>query len=119
MKNNLTFVRLQKEEQKLLKNPLAHAVIRRKGALNFHFVLLGLDGDYSGGYYHGVLELAEDYPFSPPKLKFYTPSGRFEVDTPICTTFTNFHRETWSTAWNVESMVLATISFMQSEVHRH
>jgi ubiquitin-conjugating enzyme E2 J2 len=90
--------------------------VRRKGALNFHFCLFGLDGDYSGGYYHGILELPEDYPFSPPKLKFFTPSGRFEVDTPICTTFTNFHKETWSTAWNVETMVLATISFMQSEV---
>lgn len=84
--------------------------------LNFHFVLFGLDGDYAGGFYHGVLELPSDYPFSPPKLKFFTPSGRFETDTPICTTFTNFHKESWSTAWNVETLVLATISFMQSEV---
>jgi ubiquitin-conjugating enzyme E2 J2 len=116
MSSNLTFVRLQKEELRLSKNPIKNAVVKRKGVLNFHFVLFDLDGDYTGGYYHGVLELPTDYPFSPPKLKFFTPSGRFEVDTPICTTFTNFHKESWSTAWNVETLVHATISFMQSEV---
>ena len=35
---------------------------------------------------------------------------------PICTTFTNYHKESWSTAWNVETMILATISFFQSTV---
>lgn len=115
MSSNLTYTRLQKEENKLLKDPIKNAIVRRKGTYDFHFLLHGLDGDYSGGYYHGALELPTDYPFSPPKLKFFTPSGRFEVNTNICTTFTNFHKETWSTAWNVETMVIGTLSFMQSE----
>jgi ubiquitin-conjugating enzyme E2 J2 len=46
---------------------------------------------------------------------FFTPSGRFEVSKPICTTFTNFHKESWTSGWNVRTMVLATISFMTSE----
>lgn len=36
--------------------------------------------------------LPEDYPFSPPKLRFFTPNGRFETNKDICTTFTNFHK---------------------------
>jgi ubiquitin-conjugating enzyme E2 J2 len=89
---NITLARLNKEEFRMSKNPIKNAIVKRKGILNFYFVLFGLDGDYAGGYYYGVLELPEDYPFSPPKLKFFTPSGRFETDTAICTTFTNYHR---------------------------
>jgi hypothetical protein len=43
---NLTIVRLEKEEQKILKNPIKNCLIRRKGALHFHFCIYGLDGDY-------------------------------------------------------------------------
>lgn len=85
-------IRLMKEEQQLLKDPIQLAVVRRRGHSEFHFCLFGLDGDYQGGYYHGVLVLPEDYPFAPPQLKFFTPSGYFEVDTRVCTTFTDYHR---------------------------
>jgi ubiquitin-conjugating enzyme E2 J2 len=89
--------------------------VAREGVLNFHFCLHGLDGAYAGGFYHGVLQLSEEYPFAPPQLQFFTPSGRFEVNKPICTTFTNFHKESWASSWNVRTMILATISFMNSE----
>lgn len=46
---------MQKEENKLLKDPIKNAIVRRKGTYDFHFLLHGLEGDYSGGYYHGVL----------------------------------------------------------------
>jgi ubiquitin-conjugating enzyme E2 J2 len=89
--------------------------VAREGVLNFHFCIYGLDGAYAGGFYHGLLQLSEEYPFAPPKLLFFTPSGRFEVNKPICTSFTNYHKETWASTWNVRTMVLATISFMNSE----
>lgn len=108
-------IRVNKEEQSLLKDPIDMAVVRRKN-LEFHFCLFGLDGDYEGGFYHGALILPEDYPFSPPELRFYTPSGYFETNKAICTTFTNYHRETWSALWNVESMVHGVISFILAGV---
>ena len=111
----LVLVRLEKEERKLREDPLEQAWVAREGVLNFHFCLHGLSAPYEGGYYHGVIRLSEDYPFSPPTLSFFTPSGRFETNKNICTTFTNFHRETWSSAWSVRSMILATISFMMEE----
>lgn len=105
-----------REEQQLQKDPIEFAVVRRKDNLKFHFCLFGLDDDYRSGYYHGVLILPEEYPFSPPELRFFTPSGYFETDKAICTTFTNYHKETWSALWSVESMVLGTISFMLAGV---
>lgn len=78
MKNrNLTLARLNKEEKSLDNEPIQNVLVKRKGVLNFHFCIYNLDGVYQGGFYHGVLELAEDYPFSPPKIKFFTPSGRY------------------------------------------
>jgi len=32
----------------------------------------------------------------PPDIKMMTPNGRFEVGKKICTTFTSFHKESWS-----------------------
>ena len=34
---------------------------------------------------------------------------------PICTSFTNYHQESWTSAWNVRTLILATISFMYSD----
>jgi len=44
----------------------------------------------------------------------YTPNGRYEVNMAICTSFTNYHQESWTSAWNVRSLIQATISFMHS-----
>ena len=107
--------RLEKEEQQLINDPIANALVKREGVLNFHFVIYNLEGEYKGGFYHGLLELHENYPFAAPKLIFYTPSGRFDVNLPICTSFTNYHQESWTSAWNVRTLILATISFMYSE----
>jgi ubiquitin-conjugating enzyme E2 J1 len=46
---------------------------------------------------------------------FFTPSGRFEVNTKICLSFTNYHPEYWQPAWTIESILLAIVSFMPVE----
>ena len=89
-------------------------MVSKTDFLTFHFCLYGLEEDFSSGFYHGVLQLAEDYPFSPPKIWFLTENGRFEVGKPICTTFTHYHKETWSSSWNIKTILTALISFMYS-----
>jgi ubiquitin-conjugating enzyme E2 J2 len=37
------------------------------------------DSPYAGGEYHGVLLFTSNYPFAPPGIKMFTPSGRFQV----------------------------------------
>lgn len=49
-----------------------------------------------GGFYHGIVDFPSEYPFKPPQIKMYTPSGRFEVDRPLCLSMTNFHPESWN-----------------------
>jgi ubiquitin-conjugating enzyme E2 J2 len=81
--------------------------------LRWHFVILGPDGTpYEGGVYHGLMIFPTTYPRSPPEFRMLTPSGRFEVNKPLCLSMSNFHPETWSPAWSVATMLLGLLSFM-------
>ena len=59
--------------------------------------------------------MPRDYPFKPPRILMLTPSGRFEVNKPICTSFSDYHPESWDPSWSVQTIVLGLISFMLSE----
>lgn len=115
MNKKITEIRIQKEWQSLEKEPITSVIVKRDEPLCFHFVFYNLEEEYKQGFYHGVLELPEDYPFSPPKIKFLTNNGRFLVDKSICTTFTHYHKETWSSSWNIRTILTAMISFMYSD----
>eukprot|EP00770_Monocercomonoides_exilis_P001215 MONOS_1207.1-p1 / transcript=MONOS_1207.1 / gene=MONOS_1207 / organism=Monocercomonoides_exilis_PA203 / gene_product=Ubiquitin-conjugating enzyme 6 A (Ubc6A) / transcript_product=Ubiquitin-conjugating enzyme 6 A (Ubc6A) / location=Mono_scaffold00020:175306-176049(+) / protein_length=196 / sequence_SO=supercontig / SO=protein_coding / is_pseudo=false len=65
----------------------------------------------------GVLKFPQNYPFAGPEIQMFTPSGRFETNTPICTSMSNFHPESWSTTWSVSSILVGLVSFMAEESH--
>ncbi len=112
-------LRLQKEYRKLAARQNYDnfiAVPEESNIFNWHFLIFGLkDCDYEGGYYHGKITFPAEYPMKPPQIMFFTPQGRFKTNTPICTSFSNFHPETWNPLWGVESIVIGMISFMLTE----
>lgn len=114
MNKKITMVRLSKEEEALKTDPIPQAAVVRESCFCFHFCLFHLEDDFAGGFYHGIIDLPEDYPFSPPKIRFLTENGRFEVNKHICTTFTHYHKETWSSSWSIKTILTALISFMYS-----
>lgn len=40
-----------------------------------------------------------------------TPSGRFELNTKICISFTNYHEELWQPAWGVRTAIIGLQGF--------
>lgn len=44
-----------------------------------------------------------------------TPSGRFEPGMRICLSISDYHPESWNPAWKTESILIALISFMNSD----
>ncbi|KAF8630073.1 hypothetical protein AX15_003130 [Amanita polypyramis BW_CC] len=40
-----------------------------------------------------------------------TPNGRFELNTKICISFTNYHEELWQPAWGVRTAILGLQGF--------
>uniref|UniRef100_A0A1J3DKW0 Ubiquitin-conjugating enzyme E2 32 n=1 Tax=Noccaea caerulescens TaxID=107243 RepID=A0A1J3DKW0_NOCCA len=70
--------------------------------------------EFEGGIYHGRIQLPSDYPFKPPSFMLLTPSGRFEINTKICLSISNYHPEHWQPSWSVRTALMALIAFMPS-----
>jgi len=71
-----------------------------------------VDTPYVGGHYHGKLIFPPDYPYKPPAIMLLTPNGRFNTNTRLCLSMSDFHPETWVPAWSVASILNGVLSFM-------
>lgn len=110
--------RLQKEYASLAKSPPPFVLARpyESNLLECHFIMRGPDDSpYAGGEYHGVLLFTANYPFAPPGIKMFTPSGRFQPDRKICSSFSDFHPGSWNPAWSVSTILTGLLSFMLSD----
>lgn len=85
-----------------------------KSMLTWHYVLhdLPLSSPYYGGVFWGKLVFPKEYPLKPPAIYMHTPSGRFETNTRLCLSMSDFHPESWNPSWRVESILLGLVSFM-------
>ncbi|KAG6902491.1 hypothetical protein C0995_016068 [Termitomyces sp. Mi166 len=110
--------RLTKEYVSMQKEPppFVWAVPDEKNILTWNYIIRGPpDSPYAGGEYHGVLLFPSEYPFKPPGIKMYTPSGRFHPDRKICFSMSDFHPGTWNPAWSVATILTGLLSFMLSD----
>eukprot|EP01083_Nonionella_stella_P011435 32504_1 len=110
--------RLKKELKKLKKDPNQYfeTIPLKDDIRTWHYVLKGPSGsDYFHGYYHGVLKFPSDYPYKPPSIMLFTPNGRFQINTKICLSNSDFHPESWSPFWSVSNILTGFVSFMTEE----
>ncbi|KAL3069768.1 hypothetical protein niasHS_016002 [Heterodera schachtii] len=107
--------RLKKDYQKLIRDPVPYAIAAPlpSNILEWHYVVSGApDTPYEGGYYHGKLIFPQDFPFRPPAIYMITPSGRFQTNTRLCLSISDFHPDTWNPSWSVSTIIMGLISFM-------
>ena len=100
--SNLSLKRIQKEYQKMIKDPSPsyYAAPIKDDMFCWHFTIKGpKETEFEGGIYHGVIKLPMTYPNSPPSVMFLTPSGRFETNKDVCLSMTQYHKEEWQAAW--------------------
>jgi len=103
------------ELKELMQNPdpMFHATYVEDNLYDWHFTIRGaVDSEFEGGLYHGRIVLPAEYPFKPPDIYFFTPSGRFETNTKICLSISGFHPKTWQPSWGLRTILTATIAFM-------
>ncbi|KAJ2751256.1 Ubiquitin-conjugating enzyme E2 6 [Coemansia nantahalensis] len=118
MASKAAFKRLTKEYKAMQTNPPPFITAKPLEAniLEWHYVLRGPpDTAYEGGEYHGRLRFPADYPYKPPAIQMITPSGRFQTNTNICMSMSNFHPDTWNPAWSVSTILSGMLSFMVEE----
>jgi len=115
MASQQALIRLRKEFQRLSKQPLpfVEAQPLESNLLDWHYVITGPPGTvYEGGCYHGMIVFPTEYPFRPPSILMLTPSGRFETNTRLCLSMSDYHPETWNPMWSVSSIITGLLSFM-------
>ena len=79
----------------------------------WYFLIYDLkETPFEDGEYFGKILLDSNYPIKPPDFIFLTPNGRFETNRKICTSFSGFHPEMYSSTWNIQSLMQGVISFM-------
>jgi len=112
------YKRLTKEYINIQKSPPAYLFARplESNILEWHYVLKGPpETPYFGGEYHGKLVFPSDYPFKPPSIRMITPNGRFQVDTRLCLSMSDFHPGTWNPSWSVSTILNGLLSFMSQD----
>ena len=84
--------------------------------MTWHFTFKGLQGTvYEGGIYHGYFKISNEYPITPPDFYFLNENGRYTINKKICTNFTSYHKESWTPAWTIATMLKAIIAHFETE----
>ena len=107
--------RLNRDFKLLLSDPIPgiDVALNEDNILDWHFVLHGKkDTLYENGVYHGKLVFPLTFPFSPPKILFLTPNGRFRVNERICFSLSDYHPEEWKPAYTVTAVLRGIYDFM-------
>ncbi|CAI5441161.1 unnamed protein product [Caenorhabditis angaria] len=108
-------MRLKKDYQRLLKEPVPfmQAAPLDSNILEWRYIIYGAPKTpYEGGIYHGKLVFPKDFPFKPPSIYMITPSGRFQTNTRLCLSISDYHPDTWNPAWTVSTIITGLMSFM-------
>ncbi|KIM48858.1 hypothetical protein M413DRAFT_438033, partial [Hebeloma cylindrosporum] len=113
-KNNSAVKRIMQEARELANDPCTDysAGPLEDDIFEWHCTLRGPAGtEFEGGLYHFRILLPAEYPFRPPSIMILTPNGRFELNTKICISFTNYHEELWQPAWGVRTAIIGLQGF--------
>eukprot|EP00656_Telonema_subtile_P034634 TRINITY_DN3869_c0_g1_i3.p1 TRINITY_DN3869_c0_g1~~TRINITY_DN3869_c0_g1_i3.p1 ORF type:complete len:133 (-),score=10.92 TRINITY_DN3869_c0_g1_i3:424-822(-) len=100
--------KLSKELAKLRREPLPGVVVspNESNIREWHFCLLGhKESPYRGGVFHGKLVFPPEYPMKPPAIYIITPNGRFDTNVRICTSYSDYHPESWNPVWIAERLL--------------
>jgi ubiquitin-conjugating enzyme E2 J1 len=104
-RNNPAVKRILQEVKEMQSNPSDDfmSLPLEEDIFEWQFAILGPRGtEFEGGIYHGRIQLPAEYPFKPPSFMMLTPSGRFETQTKICLSISNYHPEHWQPSWSGE-----------------
>jgi len=113
-KNNSAVKRIMQEARELANDPSTDytAAPLDDDIFEWHCTIRGSPGtEFEGGLYHFRILLPAEYPFRPPSIMMLTPNGRFELNTKICISFTNYHEELWQPAWGVRTAIIGLQGF--------
>uniref|UniRef100_A0A7N0U500 UBC core domain-containing protein n=1 Tax=Kalanchoe fedtschenkoi TaxID=63787 RepID=A0A7N0U500_KALFE len=114
---NPSVKRIMQEVKEMQSNPSDDfmSLPLEENIFEWQFAIRGpADSEFEGGIYHGRIQLPPEYPLKPPSFMLLTRNGRFETQTKICLSISNYHPEHWQPSWSVRTALVALIAFMPS-----
>ena len=125
--NKITIQRLASDIKYLLNNPLENENIYYKHSeesiLKGYALIIGNnDTPYSNGYFLFEFNFPENYPFSPPKVKYLTNDGKMRfnpnlyVDGKVCLSILNTWKgEGWTSSQTIYSILIILSSILNNK----
>lgn len=116
--NNPGVKRILQEVKEMQSNPSEDymSLPLEENIFEWQFAIRGpQDTEFEGGIFHGRIQLPAEYPFKPPSFMLLTPNGRFETQTKICLSISQYHPEHWQPSWSVRTALVALIAFMPTK----
>jgi len=91
---------------KIQKDPIPQIICKplTSNILEWHYCIYDIKDEkspYFGGVYHGKIVFSPEYPFKPPSIFMITPSGRFQINSRLCLSMSDFHPESWNPMWSI------------------
>ncbi|CAM8915172.1 unnamed protein product [Rhodiola kirilowii] len=115
---NPSVKRIMQEMKEMQSNPSDDfmGLPLEENIFEWQFAIRGpADTEFEGGIYHGRIQLPPEYPLKPPSFMLLSPNGRFETQTKICLSISNYHPEHWQPSWSVRTALVALIAFMPTK----
>lgn len=79
----------------------------------WYILLSGFDGDegeFTGGEYLVRVVLPSDFPYNPPQFFFMTEQGLYGVETKVCISIGEFHKDQYRAALGVNGFCQQLVS---------
>lgn len=124
-----TAKRLIKDIKQIKNEPIdgIHYIHDETNMLQGYGLIIGPpDTPYEGGYYLFLFEFPSNYPFSPPKLKYFTNDGNTRMhpnlykNGKVCLSILNtWSGESWTGCQTISSVLLTIRSIMTTDPLLH
>ncbi len=94
-------------------NEFLKFIIREEDTTKWYILLSGFSGpedEFVGGEYLVRIHLPENFPYEPPHFYFMTPQGLYGLETKVCVSIGEYHKDEYRSTLGVDGFCNQLVS---------